>query len=129
MTKKVKDLNANDEHESLNHRLNNVKRLGVHTMEGRNELMDAKEQLLNHLKADDEALCPELEKNAVNNDKLVELVDTFKSETRELVEFCNNFFNKYAIYGGGIDFLRDFDKLEGSLVQQIKDEEKIRVAL
>lgn len=121
--------NLKKERESLTNQFHQVKRLGVHTMEGRNRLMESKETLLSYLKAGNLELCPKLKKTMPENQQFLRLVNSFEDETRELEILCNEFFKKYELNGGGIEFLRDFDTLEDSLEHQMQNEGEILHAM
>ena len=114
-----------EEHTSIIDRLLKVKQLGVHTMEGRNELMETKKILLMHLEKEDDKLYPALRIAAEGDQRLKGFLDTFENEMKKISAFCIEFFTKYAVGGGGIEFLRDFDKLRSSLEERIQKEESI----
>lgn len=111
------------EHAAIMDMLKRVLRKGVHTVEGRNELTEANELLYNHLKKEDEILFPALRDISKNDVDLFDLLNTFEKEMKSLTPYCKNFFEKYSVYGGGIDFLKDFDKLYSLLWKRIKNEE------
>ncbi len=111
------------EHAAIMDMLKRVLRKGVHTVEGRNELTEANELLCNHLKKEDEILFPALRDISKNDVDLFDLLNTFEKEMKSLTRYCKNFFEKYSVYGGGIDFLKDFDKLYSLLWKRIKNEE------
>jgi len=113
------------DHQELNELIRNIKKLGVHTMEGRNILCDAKEKLLDHLKKEDDQLYPILNKNAENNPDLKKLIDTFEQEMTSITSYAEKFFRKYSIEGGGIDFLENYKTLQSSLANRIEKEEQI----
>jgi hypothetical protein len=82
------------EHEITNNLIAKIKRLGVHTREGRDQLIEAKDQLLNHLKKDVEVLYPELRKTAEENPNFKGTFEEFEKEMKEISEFCAAFFKK-----------------------------------
>ena len=114
-----------EEHISIINRLLKIKQLGVHTMEGRNELMETKKVLLMHLEKEDTILYPALQKVAEGDQSLKRFLDTFEEEMKKISQFCIEFFTKYAVGGGGIEFLRDFARLRSSLEERIQKEESI----
>ena len=103
------------EHRSIKNRLLKVKHLGVHTMEGRNALMETKQLLTMHLEKEDREL-------------LKQLLGPFHDEMKKISEFCSEFFAKYAVGGGGIEFFRDFAELYRLLESRIQKEETILFA-
>lgn len=113
------------EHIGILAHLQEVKKQGVHTMEGRNALMTSKDLLCQHLKNEDEKLYPELKRVAKNDKKLKEMITEFIEEMKEATKFCQAFFEKYSIGGGGIEFLRDFEKLYDLLKNRIQKEETV----
>jgi iron-sulfur cluster repair protein YtfE (RIC family) len=114
-----------EEHEVILENLLAVKRYGVHTMEGRNQLMTAKRLLLDHLEKEDHHLYPELNKAAESDLELRERLDKYEQEMSDITEYCIHFFEKYSVGGGGIEFLMDFEKLKKALENRIQKEEKI----
>ena len=114
-----------EEHQSIIDRLLKVKRLGVHTMEGRSELIEIKEILLMHLQKEDDRLYPALREVAGKDKNIKHFLDTFEGEMKKISAFSIAFFNKYSVDGGGIEFLRDFDKLRTSLEDRIQREESM----
>jgi tRNA nucleotidyltransferase/poly(A) polymerase len=117
------------EHETVLNLLKRIKRLGVHTMEGRNQLIEAKDQLCIHMKKQFMELYPELKKSAETDAKLQETIKNYEKEMKNIVDFCAEFFDKYSISGGGIEFLRDFEKLKRTLESRIQDEEGLLDAI
>jgi hypothetical protein len=113
------------EHTQILAHLQAVKKQGIHTMEGRNALMAAKDLLCQHLKNEDEKLYPELKKAAKNSLKLKKMITEFIEDMKKATQFCQAFFKKYAISGGGIEFFRDFEKLYELLQNRIRKEEAI----
>lgn len=116
------------EHKSIINRLLKVKHLGVHTMEGRNALMETKKLLTMHLEKEDKELYPAFRQAAERDRNLKQLLDPFEDEMKKISEFCIEFFDKYTIGGGGIEFFRDFDKLYRLLENRIQKEETILFA-
>jgi hypothetical protein len=111
------------EHENITNIVKRIKHLGVHTMEGRNKLLESKEKLLFHLKKQVEELYPELKKAAENDPNLKSIASGIENEMHEIANFTSDFFKKYSVGGGGIDFLRDFEKLISALESRLEEEE------
>lgn len=114
-----------EEHTQILAHLREVKKQGVHTMEGRNSLMAAKDLLCQHLKNEDDKLYPDLKRAAKDDKKLKKMVALFINEMKKASKFCEAFFKKYAISGGGIEFFQDFEKLYSLLQNRIQKEESI----
>ena len=64
-----------EEHRVILHHFENIQRMGVHTMEGRNELTDARDYLLAHLEKEDTRLYPALRLMAPKHPSLKEILD------------------------------------------------------
>lgn len=113
------------EHEKTNNLIAKIKRLGVHTREGRDQLIEAKDQLLGDLKKEVEVLYPEIRKTAEENPNFKGTFEEFEKEMKEISEYCATFFKKYSSGGGGIEFFRDFEKLKDTLESRMHEEESL----
>jgi uncharacterized protein YdiU (UPF0061 family) len=113
------------EHEITYNLIAKIKRLGVHTREGRDQLIEAKDQLLGHHKKDVEVLYPELKKTAEADPNFKGILKGFEKEMKEISGFCTDFFNKYSLGGGGIEFFRDFEKLLNVLESRMQEEKTL----
>ncbi len=114
-----------EEHRQIIDRLLESKRLGVHSMEGRNTLCRMQELLLTHLEKEDKNLYPALREHRERNPELRKMLDLFEEELTGITAFCSEFFEKYVTGGGGIDFFRDCDKLYKALENRIQKEEDL----
>jgi iron-sulfur cluster repair protein YtfE (RIC family) len=114
-----------DEHRKILEILREVKTQGVHTMDGRNALTAAKDLMCMHFKKEDEILYPALKEAIKKNPEKQNIIETLIEDMKEVTDFCQSFFEKYAIGGGGIEFLRDFEKLYMMLESRLKKEETI----
>lgn len=113
------------EHAEIIRRLRAVKRMGVHTMEGRNHLSELKTFLCDHIEKEDRKLYPVLKDRVAGDPELKEHIEAFEEEIMQMSSLCKKFFETYATGGGGIEFLTAFDKLHHSLESRIKREEEI----
>ena len=113
------------EQDAINNLMAKINRMGVHTMEGRNQLLEEKQKLLVHLKKQVDELYPELEKAAESDENLKPILKSFKNEMKEIADFCVNFFEKYSEGGGGVEFLRDFERLQSTIEARIVEEATI----
>jgi len=113
------------EQAAINKLLSTLQRLGVHTMEGRNQLLEAKDKLLVHLKKQVDELYPQLEKASQEDPNLKPILENLRTEMKEISTFCVEFFEKYAEKGGGIEFLRDFERLQSTIESRIEEEATI----
>jgi hypothetical protein len=103
-------------------RFQQVTLLGVHTMQGRNKLMESRYFFLRHLTKEDTKFCQYLKRQYSNEPILLEVVNSFEAGTKKLTVFCSDFFRRYAIYGGGIEFISDYNRLKASFEHHIKRE-------
>jgi hypothetical protein len=112
------------EHSEIIAILNEVKKLGIHSEEGRSKLMSAKEHLLKHLKKENEQLYPVLRKEAEHNKSLSNELDIFAIEPEYLTRVVLEFFDDYS--GGSIDkdFQINFESLFAALNARIRNEEE-----
>ena len=108
--------------------LKEVKKLGVHTMEGRNALTAAKNLLCRHFQKEDELIYPEMKKAAGGDQKKQRIIREFIEEMRQITEECEAFFAKYTMSGGGFEFMRDFDRMYNQLKSRLEKEESILFA-
>lgn len=102
-----------------------VKKLGVHTMEGRNALTAARDLLCRHFQKEDELIYPEMRKAAGGDEKKQQVIREFIEEMKQITEDCEAFFERYTMSGGGIEFMRDFDRLYSQLKSRLDKEENI----
>ncbi len=112
------------EHSEIIAILNEVKKLGIHSEEGRSKLMSAKEYLLEHLRKENEQLYPVLRKKAEHNGILKDELDMFAMDPEYVSRVVLEFFDKYS--GGTIDkdFQINFESLIAALNARIRNEEE-----
>jgi hypothetical protein len=112
------------EHSEIIAILKEVKKLGIHSEEGRSKLMSAKKHLLKHLNKENEQLYPVLRKAAEHNKNLQNELDIFAIEPEYLSRVVLEFFDEYS--GGAIDkdFQINFESLFAALNARIRNEEE-----
>lgn len=112
------------EHSEIIAILKEVKKLGIHSKEGRSKLMSAKEHVLEHLQKENERLYPALRKEAEHNNSLKNELDIFAMEPEYVSRVVLEFFDKYS--GGAIDkdFQINFESLSAALNARIRNEEE-----
>ncbi len=112
------------EHSEIIAILKEVKKLGIHSEEGRSKLMSAKEYLLEHLRKENEQLYPVLRKKAEHNGILKDELDMFAMDPEYVSRVVLEFFDKYS--GGVIDkdFQINFESLIAALNARIRNEEE-----
>jgi hypothetical protein len=112
------------EHSEIIAILKEVKKLGIHSEEGRSRLMSAKEYLLEHLRKENEQLYPVLRKKAEHNGILKDELDMFAMDPEYVSRVVLEFFDKYF---GGVtdeDFQINFESLIAALNARIRNEEE-----
>ena len=112
------------EHSEILAILNEVKKLGIHSEEGRSKLISAKEHLLEHLHKENKQLYPVLKKEAEHNKRLQNELDIFAIDPDYLTRVTVEFFDDYS--GGAIDkdFQINFESLYAALNARIRNEEE-----
>ncbi|MBC8549289.1 MAG: hemerythrin domain-containing protein [Candidatus Brocadiales bacterium] len=112
------------EHSVIMAILNEVKKLGIHSEEGRSKLISAKEHLLEHLHKENKQLYPVLKKEAEHNKRLQNELDIFTIDPDYLTRVAVEFFDDYS--GGAIDkdFQINFESLYAALNARIRNEEE-----
>lgn len=104
--------------------LNEVKKLGIHSPEGRSKLISAKEYLLEHLNKENEQLYPVLNKEAEYNKELQKELDMFAIDPEHLTSVVHEFFDDYTGGDTDKDFQINFESLFASLNARIRNEEE-----
>jgi hypothetical protein len=112
------------EHSKILALLNEVKKLGIHSEEGRSRLISAKESLVEHLNKENEQLYPVLRNEAEHNKSLQNELDIFAIDPEYLTRVVLEFFDDYS--GGAIDkdFQINFESLYAALNARIRNEEE-----
>ncbi len=112
------------EHSKILALLNEVKKLGIHSEDGRSKLISAKNYLLEHLNKENERLYPVLKKEAEHNKTLQDELDIFAIDPEYLTRVVLEFFDDYS--GGAIDkdFQINFESLYAALNARIWNEEE-----
>lgn len=113
-----------NEHSEIIAILNEVKKLGIHSEEGRSKLMSAKEHLLKHLNKENEQLYPVLRKAAEHNKNLQNELDIFAIEPEYLSRVVLEFFDEYSRGAIDKDFQINFESLFAALNARIRNEEE-----
>lgn len=123
MSHLIKDLKI--EHVQLLQIFNDVKSIGVQSIEGKEKLISAKDIFLSHLKKEDESLYPVLRKRALTDQHLMSLLDTFATDMDQITKRTLDFFEKYKGEGFSAGFESDFSMLYGEISGRIRKEESI----
>jgi len=122
MSALIKELKK--EHSEIISILEEVKRLGIHSREGRSKLMSAKEYLLEHLHKENEQLYPALRKEAEHNSVLKTELAIFAMDPEYVSRVASEFFDRYSEGVIDKDFQINFESLVAALHARIRNEEE-----
>ncbi|MBE7413235.1 MAG: hemerythrin domain-containing protein [Leptospiraceae bacterium] len=100
-----------------------IKELGISSKEGQEKLLSAKEELLAHLKYEDEHLYPFLRKEAEKDGGLRNLLETFAKDMDRISKSALDFFAKYSNGGSTSEFAKEIVILMSSISKRNKLEE------
>ncbi len=112
------------EHSEILAILNEVKKLDIHSDEGRSKLISAKKHLLEHLNKENKQLYPVLKKEAEHNKNLQDELDIFAIDPEYLTRVVHEFFDDYSSGDTDRDFQINFESLFASLNARIRNEEE-----
>ncbi|MDR4499408.1 MAG: hemerythrin domain-containing protein [Candidatus Scalindua sp.] len=113
------------EHSEIATALSEVNEIGISTNEGQEKLMSLKEQILLHLKKEDEQLFPLLRKEAEHNMELKKSLDLYATNLNNVTVDAQKFFDKYYKKDPNIMFVGEFVALFTTLNERMKKEEEI----
>jgi iron-sulfur cluster repair protein YtfE (RIC family) len=113
------------DHSEIFAALNEVKKLGVLSREGQAKLLSIKNNLLAHLKKEDEQLYPALKKEAERNNNLKNALDLFAIDMENVSRVVQEFFDKYSKGVLGEEFQKEFESLLVALGKRIRNEEDV----
>lgn len=113
------------EHSDIIATLNEVKKLGILSKEGRTKLLAAKAVLLEHLQNEDERLYPILKKIAEHNKALENTLDLFAMDMKNVSNIVKNFFTKFSSGVADDEIQKEFTLLFTALGERIKNEEDL----
>ena len=114
------------EHEILFTSLDELKTFDLTSQERWEKLVVLKGILLDHLKKEDEQFYPVLREEAKSDVGLKNMLLEYARDMDEITAFVGEFYEKYAVGGGGGDnFEEDFGLLYSTLSQRISREESI----
>ena len=123
----IRDLKG--DHQRLLDTLEDARRLGLGTAEGRRCLFTCKELLSRHLRKEDTMLYPALRQmGAAGQGDLRHVADDFASEMQSISGSLLEFFARYdtvtgAASAGGLDFARELGRIIIALKIRIQREE------
>lgn len=105
--------------------LNEIVRLGIGGEEAQKVLRKMKSDLIEHLKKEDEFLYPAFKKKAAHRKELQRLLETAPRDMEAITHFADEFFEKYASGGSGLEFEGDLKILMATVRNRILNEENI----
>ena len=115
------------EHTAIIDNLMNIKKLNIHTREGQLELLSAKNNILAHIKNEDERFYPVLKKTAESNIRLRETLNAFDEDMAVISKYTLDFFESIFTVEG-IDLELALEKFIEVHTTRIKREEAILYA-
>ncbi len=115
------------EHTVIIDNLMNMKKLNIHTREGQLELLSAKNDILDHIKNEDENFYPVLKKTAESNSGLRETLNAFDEDMAVISKYTLDFFESIFTVEG-IDLELALEKFIEVHTTRIKREEAILYA-
>lgn len=115
------------EHTVIIDNLRNMKKLNLHTREGQLELLPAKNDILAHIKNEDENFYPFLKKTAKLNDRLRDTLYAFDKDMAVISKYTLDFFES-IFTDEGIDLELALERFIEVHTTRIKREEAILYA-
>ncbi|MDP6924015.1 MAG: hypothetical protein R2568_06830 [Candidatus Scalindua sp.] len=104
--------------------LKNMKKLNIHSREGHLGLLSAKNDILAHIKNEDENFYPVLKKKAASNNRLKETLNAFDKDMAVISKYTLDFFES-IFTEEGIDLELALEKFIEVHTTRIKREEAI----
>jgi len=115
------------EHTVIIDNLMNMKKLKIHTREGQLELLSTKNDILDHIKNEDENFYSVLKKTAESDSRLRETLNAFDKDMAVISKYTLDFFES-IFTEEGIDLELALEKLIDVHTTRIKREEAILYA-
>jgi hemerythrin-like domain-containing protein len=112
------------EHSAIVNILNNVKKLGIRSKKGQDELLSAKNSILKHMKNEDKKFYPVLRKAAKHNQRLKEILDEFDKDMARISSYTFGFFDGHSSATRS-KFAMELEKFVEILKRRILREEAI----
>ena len=113
------------EHEDFSALLKDIKKSGVISKEGQENLLKMKEVLIPHIQKEDTNIYPVLRNAAKSNKKIQEILDLFAKDMAGITKEVDVFFNKYTGSETDIGFAKDFGHIAGLYRDRMIKEENI----
>ncbi len=113
------------DHQRIIGALGTAKGLGISTPEGHAALMSARDQLLQHLKKEDDQLYPVLRGAAIEDAEMRRMVDYFSRDMEMIAPAVMAFFDKYGQPTASPAFTADFERFFTLLMGRIQKEQTV----
>jgi hypothetical protein len=84
------------EHSEIIDKLNKIKKIGINSKEGGDELLSLKDFILNHVRNEEKEFYPEIRKEAKHNKKLEEVLNEFDKDMDRILQYSLGFFDGYC---------------------------------
>ncbi len=105
--------------------LKQAKQLTMRTLRGRRVLFDKRNDLITHLKREDEKIHAALQGAMQTNPDLEQTLAMFKNDIENTTDSVIDFFKKYDTDDADKELSDDFDKLFATISKRIEKEENI----
>ncbi|OUR73826.1 hypothetical protein A9Q76_02025 [Arcobacter sp. 31_11_sub10_T18] len=105
--------------------LKQAKQLTMRTLRGRRVLFDKRNDLITHLKREDEKIHAALQGAMQTHPDLEQTLAMFKNDIENTTESVIDFFKKYGTDDADKELSDDFDKLFATISKRIEKEENI----
>jgi len=111
------------EHELLYTKINDAKKLGISSDQGKKLLLSIKNDLLTHLQEEDAELYPRLKELARSDENIKKTLDIFAKDMEGITTAAMAFFDKYTHESTDIEFFKDIGRILAALTDRIRKEE------
>ncbi|HEY3374035.1 MAG TPA: hemerythrin domain-containing protein [Candidatus Aquicultor sp.] len=113
------------EHTQIAEMLSKLKTIDVSSKEGQELLASAHEDLLVHLKKEEDRIYPALSDAAELDEDIKRTMQLCKRDMQVVSKAVSKFFKRYKKGGSGSDFANDFGRLSYAIKSRIGKEETI----
>jgi len=113
------------DHVAIESMLAKAKDSSISHLEARKILMAAQTSLITHLKKEDDQLYPVLNRAALSDAALKQMVDFYCKDMEEITSNAISFFDKYSPANAAInlEFVEAFGKLFSTITRRLRNEE------
>lgn len=85
------------EHSEIIDKLNKIKKIGVSSKEGEDELLSVKGFILKHMRNEEKGFYPEIREMAKHNKKLEAILNEFDDDMDRILQYSLGFFDGYCV--------------------------------